>query len=50
MRVGRICHKRKDEARLDDCEIPYERLEDIQYVDLFPDWNRGLNQILQAME
>lgn len=36
-------------ARLDDCEIPYEKLEDIQYVDLFPDWNKGVNQIFDSI-
>jgi TIR domain/SIR2-like domain len=36
-------------ARLDDCQIPYEKLEDIQYVDLFPDWDKGVNQIFEAM-
>ena len=28
--------------RLDNCDIPFEKLEDIQYVDLFPDWNNGV--------
>ena len=32
-------------VRLDDCEIPYEKLKDIEYVDLFPDWGRGLQRI-----
>ena len=35
-------------ARLDDCQIPYEKLEDIQYVDLFPDWDKGINQIFEV--
>ena len=34
-------------ARLDDCNLP-ERLEEIQYVDLFPDWNNGLTQIFDT--
>jgi TIR domain len=37
-------------VRLDDCEIPYEKLKDIEYVDLFPDWNKGLQRIVQAMK
>jgi TIR domain/SIR2-like domain len=37
-------------ARLDTCEIPYEKLEEIQYVDLFPDWNKGVSQMLASME
>jgi SIR2-like domain/TIR domain len=36
-------------ARLDDCQIPYEKLEDIQYVDLFPDWDKGISQIFEAI-
>ena len=36
-------------ARLDDCQIPYEKLEDIQYVDMFPDWDKGVKQIFEAM-
>lgn len=37
-------------ARLDTCEIPYEKLEEIQYVDLFPDWNNGVSQMLVSMD
>jgi DNA-binding beta-propeller fold protein YncE len=36
-------------VRLDDCEIPYEKLRDIDYVDLFPRWEDGIKRILQAM-
>ena len=36
-------------ARLDDCQIPYEKLEDIQYVDLFPDWDKGISQIFETI-
>src|SRR5215469_11155715 len=35
-------------ARLDDCQIPFEKLEEIQYVDLFPDWNNGLTKIFDT--
>ncbi len=35
-------------ARLDNCNIPFEKLVDIQYVDLFPDWNKGITQILES--
>jgi hypothetical protein len=28
-------------CRLDDCEIPYDKLKDIEYVDLFPNWEDG---------
>jgi len=36
-------------ARLDNCDIPFEKLEEIQYVDLFPDWNKGIKQMLESM-
>jgi hypothetical protein len=36
--------------RLDNCEIHYEKLKDIQYVDMFPNWKEGLEKILQSME
>src|SRR5215469_942453 len=35
-------------ARLDDAEIPYEALKDINYIDMFPSWEDGLRKILQA--
>ncbi len=37
-------------VRLDDCQIPYEKLKDIEYVDLFPDWNKGLQRLILAMK
>ena len=35
-------------CRLDECEIPYDKPEDIEYVDLFPNWEEGMRRILQA--
>ena len=35
---------------MNTCEIPYEKLEEIQYVDFFPDWNKGVSQMLESME
>jgi hypothetical protein len=35
-------------ARLDDCEIPYEKFRDIERVDLFPDWNEGMQRLLRT--
>ncbi len=35
-------------ARLDSCNIPFEILEEIQTVDLFPDWDKGINDILKT--
>ena len=37
-------------ARLDNCEMPYEILEEIQSVDLFPDWGSGINQIFKTFK
>lgn len=36
-------------VRLDDCKIAYEKLKDKQYVDMFPDWDNGLEQILRSL-
>lgn len=36
-------------VKLDECEIPYDTLKDIEYVDLFPQWEDGVRRILQAM-
>lgn len=32
-------------VRLDDCRVPARIRREIQYIDLFPDWERGLRQI-----
>jgi hypothetical protein len=37
-------------ARVDDCEVPYERLQDLHWVDLFPSYADGLAKIFLAME
>ena len=37
-------------ARLDNCEMPYEILKEIQSVDLFPDWDKGINQIFKTFK
>ena len=36
-------------VRLDDCDISNQELEEINYVDMFPRWEEGLNKILTAM-
>jgi tetratricopeptide (TPR) repeat protein len=36
-------------VRLDDCEVPYQKLKDIEYADLFPRWKNGIKRILLAM-
>jgi hypothetical protein len=36
-------------ARLEPCEVPPAIAEQVQYVDLFPDWNAGVQKILRAI-
>jgi TIR domain len=37
-------------ARLDNCEIPYEKFRSIERVDLFPDWNEGVQRLLRVFD
>jgi TIR domain len=37
-------------VRIDNCQLGYQKLEEIQHVDMFPDWKRGLEKIMQTME
>ncbi len=36
-------------ARLENCRVPARIHQEFQYVDLFPDWDRGLEQIVNVM-
>jgi hypothetical protein len=36
-------------VRLDDCRVPRPIQKDFQYIDLFPDWPRGLWRLLRMM-
>jgi hypothetical protein len=36
-------------VRLDDCAVPRSIQREYQYVDLFPDWPRGLRRLLAMM-
>jgi hypothetical protein len=36
-------------VRLDACRVPRAIQREYQYVDLFPDWNRGLRRLLTTM-
>lgn len=36
-------------ARLDDCEVPRAVASRIQYVDMFPDWERGVRRLIRTM-
>ncbi|MBV8570484.1 MAG: TIR domain-containing protein [Acidobacteriaceae bacterium] len=35
--------------RLDECEVPRQIARKVQYVDMFPDWQRGVDHLLQAL-
>ncbi len=37
-------------VRLDECPVPSKIRHEIQYIDLYPDWNRGLRRILTVIE
>jgi hypothetical protein len=37
-------------VRLDDCRVPAQIQRETQYVDLFPDWDAGLEKILTIIE
>jgi hypothetical protein len=37
-------------VRLDDCRVPWRIRREIQYIDLFPSWKRGVRRILSAVE
>jgi len=36
-------------VRLDDCDLPCYIAKNTQYVDLFPDWNRGVAKLVKMM-
>jgi len=36
-------------VRLNECEVPRDIATKVQHVDLFPDWERGLGELLKAM-
>jgi hypothetical protein len=36
--------------RLDDCRVPARIQKEIQYVDLFPDWDAGFGRVIQIVE
>ena len=37
-------------ARLDDCPVPAKIRRETHYIDLFPDWNRGLHRIVCVIQ
>jgi hypothetical protein len=36
-------------VRLDDCRVPLSIQREVQYADLFPDWQRGIRRLTQMM-
>ena len=36
-------------VRLDDCRVPQTIQRELQYIDLFPDWQRGIGRLTQMM-
>jgi hypothetical protein len=36
-------------VRLDDCHLPARIQKELQYIDLFPDWERGLRRLFSVM-
>ena len=36
-------------VRLDDCQVPGRIRQRIQYVDLFPDWDRGVQRVIRTI-
>jgi hypothetical protein len=37
-------------ARIDKCHVPARLTREWQYIDLFPDWDRGVKRIIEAMQ
>ena len=36
-------------VRLDDCRVPRSIQREVQYLDLFPDWGRGMRRLMAVM-
>jgi hypothetical protein len=37
-------------VRLEECPVPVRITREIQYVDLFPDWDKGIRRLLAALK
>jgi hypothetical protein len=37
-------------VRLDDCKIDDDKINERHMIDMFPDWNSGINRILRAIQ
>ena len=36
-------------VRIDDCNIPYPELSNVNYIDIFPDYDKGLNKLVKTL-
>ena len=36
-------------VRLEACDVPRRISDQVQYVDLFPDWERGVHRVVQSV-
>jgi hypothetical protein len=36
-------------VRLDECTVPRTIQHELQYIDLFPDWDKGMDQLLTML-
>ncbi len=37
-------------VRLDACRVPARVAREVQYIDLFPDWNQGLRRLIRTLK
>lgn len=37
-------------VRLEPCEVPKRISDQVQYVDLFPDWDRGMKRVIRTVQ
>ena len=37
-------------VRLDDCPVHFEKMAVLQYVDMFPNWNAGIDRIISVLQ
>jgi hypothetical protein len=37
-------------VRLEECPVPKRISDQVQYVDLFPDWDKGLRRVIRALK
>jgi hypothetical protein len=37
-------------VRLEECQVPRRISDQVQYVDLFPDWGKGVERLAKAIQ